>query len=248
IWFAGLMPNRFLLAYQHGRFTQLGTQGVHELIGEALADAVAARTAINAAPVTDSRTFDTRKLLAEAPHAAEAAAAFTRAWRDLPTTFRIGHLHTVTFPAPGGPGSRVSLPARHRAERRLARALHHAAVPTQQVTGTNATRLLTTTVCPTALGILTQDLAQFEPSTALTVVAQEVERVWAQRSRTETQRAARDVSGWEPTDGDGDPIEETLTCRAADLVIEAMLHTQPHGTTLLDHRDWERLLLEAALC
>lgn len=249
IWFAGMTPDGFLITYDRQRFTQLATQEVHDLVGNALSEAVAMRTAVTASvEAVEPGIIDGRALLAGAPRAVEAAGAFIQGWRELSPTIRIGHHHTVAFAPTGGPGSRVGIPARHRAERRLAQALHRAAVPAQQVTGAEASRLLIATVCPAALKVLIDDLAQFEPTNALRVVAREVERVWAERARLQRQRAARLVSGWEPADTDGDPLEETITCRAADLVIEAMLHTPPPGTAVLDHRDWERLLLEAALC
>ena len=198
IWFAGLTPKGFLIAYHQQWFTELGTQEVHDLVGDALSEAIAARIAISASVETiQPGIIDSRTLLAGAPQAVDAGRSFTRAWHELPVTFRIGHFHTVAFAPAGGPGSRVSLPARHRAERRLAQALHRAGVPAQQVSGGDATRLLMETVCPAALNILIRDLAQFELTTALRVVASEVERVWATRSRTQTQRAARQVSGWE---------------------------------------------------
>lgn len=249
IWFAGMAPNAFLIGYDRRRFAQLSTQDVQNLVGSALAEAIAARIAITASAMEiEPGVVDGQALLAGAPQAVEAAQAFTHAWREVSPTIRVGHRHNVVFAPPGGPGSRVSVRARHRAERRLAQALVRAAVPAQQVTGAEASQLLMTTVCPAALDVLLDDLAQFEPTAALTVVAWEVERVWAERSRLQAQRTAREVAGWDPTDADGDPIEDTITCRAADLVIEAMLHTPPRGTALLDHRDWERLLLEAALC
>jgi hypothetical protein len=252
IWFAGIAPNAFLIGYDRRQFAQLSTQDVQNLVGSALAEAIAARIAITASAETvepvEPGVVDGRALLAGAPQAVEAAQAFTHAWSELSPTIRVGHRHNVVFAPPGGPGSRVSVRARHRAERRLAQALVRAAVPAQQVTGAEASQLLMTTVCPAALDVLLDDLAQFEPTVGLTVVAREVERVWAERSRLQTQRTAREVARWDPTVTDGDPIEDTITCRAADLVIEAMLHTPPRGTAMLDHRDWERLLLEAALC
>lgn len=249
VWFAGIAPHAFLIAYDRTRFAPLSTQDVQNLVGSALADAIAARIAITASAMeVEPGVVDGQALLAGAPQAIEAAQAFTHAWRELSPTIRVGHRHDVVFAPPEGPGSRVSVRARHRAERRLAQALVTAAVPAQRVTGAEASQLLMTTVCPTALEVLLDDLAQFEPTAALAVVAREVERVWAERSRLQAQRTAREVAGWDPTDADGDPIKDTITCRAADLVIEAMLHAPPRGTALLDHRDWERLLLEAALC
>lgn len=238
---------RIVLAYDEQQLRRLDADQVHTWLGRAVADGILALTAQQSrAPGDASEIVDSRELVRQYPEAAAASKVFLAAWLSIPPPLRVYRFSgpsaraTTVFAAVG-----PSDPARARAGRMVAREVVRRGVPAQRASGAAAIELLVE-LCQVAEAALARELSAFEGASAVRAAGDEVERVWELRSLNEQQRAIRvDLTAEQYA---GQEVEESQTARAADLVLESLLHHPPTGTFRLDHRDWTRLVHLAAEC
>lgn len=235
--------DRIVLAYDESQLRYLPADQMHAWLGTALADAVAAMSAPHA---DGSRVIDRREVLRENPQAAASREAFLRTWLYIAPALRVFHHQglsaraTTVFAA-----ARLTEQGRNRAGRSIAREVLRRKIPAQHATGEQAIALLSE-ICQAAVAALHTELAAFDGITAVQAAAEEVERIWEVRIRNESERAVRE--GLSARDHAREEVDESLTTRAGDFLLETLVHDTPAGANRLDHRDWIRLIHLATEC
>jgi hypothetical protein len=112
--------------------------------------------------------------------------------------------------------------------------------------GTYPVDLVRTQLCPEALAVIAEYSARFDPRGALAAACAELERVSAERIRSDQQRLVGLAGPWaeehfERMDHDADS-EVVRHVRASTMLVEALLSDPPRGSALPDRQDVTRLL------
>ena len=186
-----------------------------------------------------------RVTLSPTQEAQQLAAVFSRGWaglpelvfqRPVPTPFADGVLDQPRTLSPAG----VDRAARSVA-RRLAGRL---------AAGEHPVRLVRDIVCPTALNLLREEAAAFDSRAALAAASAELERALADRFLHSQDLRVRLAGPWaHETLAEADVMPDgdaARRARAAELLVECLVHDAPAGDLAPDRRDIHRLLQLAA--
>jgi hypothetical protein len=265
---AVVAPKQTVLVYSPARLQTTAWSDIQLMVGEELARAVLARLA----PPTDeepdpSRPSNDHDTVAgiSPPHdepdgaapalrhvtlsptleAQQLADVFLQGWASLPplafqqpvpTPFADGVLDQPRTLAPAG----VDRAARSVA-RRLAGRL---------AAGEHPVRLVRDTLCTAALNLLREEAAAFDSRAVLAAACAELERALADRFLHGQHLRVRLAGPWAHealADADVTPDSDAARrARAAELLVECLVHDAPAGALAPDRRDVHRLLQLAA--
>ncbi len=219
---------------------------IHQQLGEALWCLLVGVLAERLAPASDEHIVNAAVAAAGNDAVRQAGEEFQRAWLQLPVTATFLRTDAAGRPATGGVAATISDGARARAQRAITEHLLTRVQTTAAVSDPD--QFLHETAIPAAVDLLQHQVSRFAAAPAARTAAIAVERLWADRTRTDDDRVLRRALGY-PTDSTIDDLTHTniVASRAADLLTETLLGQCPDVGLPMDHRDWHHLFNIAAI-
>jgi hypothetical protein len=216
---------------------------VHDELGDLLWCLLIASSTTRTQPATGVQTVNADAATGDIAHDGET---FRRAWALLPTTTMFVRTPPSRHVTPKNIAASLTDGARERAQRRISdRAVTIVSADTPLNT---PDEVMDNGLIPAARQLLREEVARFDTASAIRTAAVAIERLWAERTRTDDDRALRRATG-QPS---GDTIDDLtrsniVTATAADLIAETIVASAPNAGVRMDHRDWHALLNIAAV-
>ena len=265
---AVVAPHETVVLYDPVRLRTTPWSDTQGLVGEALTTAVLARLA----PPTDDDPDLTdqpddhdvvigqtpphdgpgraapplrRVTLSPTSRAQQLAGAFSQGWANLPALVFQQPVHTPFANGVLGQPRTLSPAGIDRAGRSVARRLAGSLTA-----GEHPVRLVLNTLCPAALDLLRREAAAFDARAALAAACAELERALGDRFLRSLDLRGRLAGPWaDEALAQADVIPDSdaaRRARAAELLVECLVHDAPAGVLVPDRRDVHRLLQLAA--